>query len=159
MKRGPKPKPQPVFTTAATISTEAPQPPGWLPEGARDIYNEVSAELAKNGHLRKTDGHLVENYAVTAFRLSAISRELSTQPLCRKGRRGALVVSPLFRMETRLAARLLAAAQILGIGPLSRKRLGVTNQTETEEEDPTAKYMSDAPKFSDFVRLPGQSAG
>lgn len=104
------------------------RPAGKMRVSARHVWNLVAPELHRNNLLRSTDSNALSRYCEDVVEYMAVSQNLRARGLTYEvqSNHGTYQrINPLFTIQERLAARLIALEDRFGLSPQARQQIMV----------------------------------
>lgn len=110
--------------TTVEVVDPFPPPPG-LAEEVHDLWRAIVADLGGANHMRQTYVPAVAAYCEAVYLHTLATEELRREGLWTMSASGAMVASPMIRVQKDAASTMLRYAESLGLTPAGRIRLGL----------------------------------
>lgn len=103
------------------IPASAPNPPAWLPKGAKRYWREIAPQLEKVGLIGLVDSAAFAAHCDSVGKFEEVSRKLKTlEDLTDHTPQGYMVQSALFTIRNKLWDQVMTSAKQFGVTPTAR---------------------------------------
>ena len=111
-------------------------PPEYLSEGQKEVYNYIINELAETGILRNLDVYILSVCAIAVDRLITIEKIINNKP-------SAITNSNLMSAKDKYTKDFYRCCNELSLSPQSRAKLGsLAVANKEKKEDPVLKALN-----------------